>query len=185
MAQIILIHSVLGLRQAEHEIASEWRSDGHKVILPDLYRGQTAETYKDGFKLKDSVGERIVRERLADTVSSVTGDTVLAGVSLGAFLLGEHWGRENVIGAILLCGIAPWMNPRRPHFPVTAHMAQPDPFDDEAFITNWSADSGKVDLTFWRYEAVGHYFLDEALDDHEPEARRLCLGRTRSFLEQF
>lgn len=182
MVQVILLHSVLGLRQVEHEIASAWRAAGHEVALPDLYRGRTAKTYDDGFRLKDSVGEAAMRARLADAVRSAHGRVVLAGVSLGAHLLGEHWGRANVIGAILLCGVARWMEPRRPRFPVTAHVARPDPFDSDAYFEGWAADAGSVDLAFYRYEGAGHYFLDASGNDFDLHASAVCLARTQAFL---
>ena len=37
------------------------------------------------------------------------------------------------------------MVPRRPGFPVSAHIAQPDPFDDESYFEEW-AEGVALDL---------------------------------------
>ena len=47
-------------------------------------------------------------------------------------------------------------------------MAEPEPFDDEAFIGGWIAEARALPLAFevFRYPGAGHDFTDASLPDH-------------------
>lgn len=185
MAYVVLFHSVLGLRPAEREIAAAFEADGHVVALPDLYDGRMTNDYDEGFRLKEKVGDTVILARARTALAAAPADAVLAGVSLGAFLIGEFWGeRPHMSGALLLSGFAPWMDPRRAGLPVSVHIARPDPFDEEEVFTGWACEAGGVALEMHRYDGVGHYFLDRSLPDHDAAAAALCLERCRAFLGQ-
>lgn len=186
MADIILFHSILGLRPIELSIADKLAQDGHRVDVPDLFEGRTSHNYVDAFALKEKIGEAIIVARARAAVDAASSGVVLVGVSYGAFLIGDLWqDRASVRGALLLCGIAPWMTPRTVGLPVSAHVARPDPFDEEEVFSSWAADRSGVDLDLHRYDAVGHYFLDPSLPDHDPAAAELCMARARDFLARF
>ena len=63
-------------------------------------------------------------------------------------------------------------------------MAEPEPFDDEAFLQEWIADARRlpVDLKVHRYPGVGHYFTDATLPDFDAAAATLALDRAVAFL---
>ena len=108
------------------------------------------------------------------------------GVGGGASLIGQlGGGRPPGLLVLLLGGPAPGMVPRRSDLPVSAHIARPDPFDDEQLFTEWAGEAGGVDLELHRYDGVGHYFLDRSLPDYNAEAAALCLDRCRAFLGRF
>ena len=183
MADVVLFHSILGLRPAEQEIASLLAAEGHSVALPDLYDGRATDDYDAGFRLKEEVGEAAIEAHARAALEEAPEDAVLAGVSFGAFLVGRFWGeRPQMPGALLFAGGAPWMTPRRAGLPVSAHIARPDPFDDEAFFADWAAEAGAVALELHRYDGAGHYFLDRSLPDYNAAAAELCLERARAFL---
>ena len=183
MAHVVLFHSILGLRPTEQEIASALVKDGHSVALPDLYDGRATDDYDEGFRLKEEVGEAAIGAHARAALEEAPDDAVLAGVSFGAFLIGQFWGeRPRMPAALLFSGVAPWMTPRRPGLPVSAHIARPDPFDDEEFFTEWAAGAGDVALEMHRYDGAGHYFLDRSLPDYDAAAAELCLERSRGFL---
>lgn len=185
MVHVVLFHSVLGLRPAEQEVAAIFEADGHRVTLPDLYGGRAAESYDDGSRLNEEIGEGTIRARARAALADAPEDAVLAGVSFGAFLIGQFWGeRPRMRGALLLSGPAPWMEPRRTGLPVAAHIARPDPFDEEQVFTGWVGESGGVALELHRYDGVGHYFLDRSLPDYDPAAAEVCLARCRAFLRR-
>jgi dienelactone hydrolase len=185
MAHVVLFHSILGLRQAEREIASIFEADGHRVALPDLYGGRTTESYDEGFRLNEEVGQETIEARARAALAEAPDDAVLAGVSFGAFLIGRLWGeRPRMPGALLLAGPAPWMEPRRSGLPVSAHIARPDPFDEEQVFTGWAGEAGGIALDLHRYDGVGHYFLDRSLPDYDAAAAALCLERCRAFLQR-
>ena len=184
MPTVLLFHSILGLRAAEWEIAARFERGGHRVILPDLFDGRTTERYEAGFALKDRIGDDAIFARADVAVAAAPEDAVLAGVSFGAFLVGRFWGdRPKAAGALLFAGVAPWTSPRRVGFPVAAHIARPDPFDDEAVFEGWAAEAGGVSLALHRYDGVGHYFLDRSLPDYGEMAAEACLARSLRFLD--
>ncbi|MGI9505613.1 MAG: dienelactone hydrolase family protein [Geminicoccaceae bacterium] len=183
MVHVVLLHSILGLRQAEHDIASELEKDGQTVVLPDLYDGRSTDDYEAGFRLKDEIGDQTIMSRARAAIEAAPDDAVLSGVSFGAFLVGTFWGnRPAMKGALLFAGVGPWMEPRRRGLPVSVHLARPDPFDDESFFADWSADAGDAAVELHRYDGVGHYFLDRSLPDYDQAAAERCLERSRAFL---
>ena len=183
MAHIVLFHSILGLRAVERQIASIFEGDGHTVTLPDLFDGQSVEDYDSAFAMKKAVGNDAIMARARAAVNDAPEDAVLSGVSFGADLVGEFWeDRPHMAGALLFAGITSWMTPRRPGFKLSAHIARPDPFDDEAYFADWAAEKGEVDLQLHRYDDVGHYFLDPNISDYGADAAKLCLERCRAFL---
>ena len=183
MAHVVLFHSILGLRPVEREIASVFADDGHEVTLPDLFDGRTAEEYDAGFALRQEIGDAAIAARARAAIEDAPADAVLAGVSFGAFLIRHFWSdRPAMPGALLIAGVAPWMEPRRADLPVSVHIARPDPFDEEAFFADWAADAGPVPLSLHRYDGAGHYFLDRTLPDYDAQAADLCLARSLAFL---
>jgi dienelactone hydrolase len=140
MADIVFFHSVLGLRQAEREIAAALSDDNHCITLPDLYEGERTDDYDQGFRINDKIGQQPLVERARRALAEAPEEAVLAGVSFGAFLIGSLWSqRPRMPAALLLCGFATWMTLRRQGLPVSAHIARPDPFDGEEVFAAWDA----------------------------------------------
>jgi dienelactone hydrolase len=50
---IVLFHSVYGLRPAEITAAGRWRAGGHRVVTPDLYQEEAAVKITEGFALAE------------------------------------------------------------------------------------------------------------------------------------
>jgi dienelactone hydrolase len=63
-------------------------------------------------------------------------------------------------------------------------MAEPEPFDEEAYLQAWIAEAEAlpVALEVFRYARAGHFFTDRTLPDHDPAAAELALGRALAFL---
>ena len=100
MPHVVLFHSILGLRTVERDLAATLAGDGHVVTLPDLYAGQSADNYKAGFRLKEATGEAPIMDRARAALRNAPPDAVLAGISFGAYLVGQFWGeRPRMPGA--------------------------------------------------------------------------------------
>lgn len=180
---VMLFHSILGKRPVEDAIANTFRQDGHAVTVPDLFDGQRAESYDAAFALRRTIPDAQIAARVQAALATAEGPVVLAGVSFGAFLIGDLWhSLPHLRGVLLFSGIAPWPESKRPLPPVSAHIARPDPFDDEAFFADWQATAPDTALDLYRYDDAGHYFLDPALADYDATAASLCLARARAFL---
>jgi dienelactone hydrolase len=185
MVHIVLFHSILGLRAAERDLASAFEADGYSVALPDLYGGEATDDYDEGFRIKDTIGMAQIIDRARAALADAPEDAVLAGVSFGAFLIGEFWGeRSQMRGALLFAGGAGWAPALRKGLPVQAHIARPDPFEDEEFLAEWAGSNPGVALELHRYEGAGHYFLDRNLPDFKGDAAEMCLERSRTFLNR-
>ncbi|MEM9591944.1 MAG: dienelactone hydrolase, partial [Pseudomonadota bacterium] len=109
MANIILFHSVLGLRTVELDLANEWRAAGHEVTLPDLFDGETSETYDGGFAILERVALDTVEALAASIAETMPDEIVIAGVSMGAGIASHVWKRKpNAKGILFLAGMGPW-----------------------------------------------------------------------------
>jgi dienelactone hydrolase len=185
MAHVVLFHSILGLRPIERAIAAHFAEAGHSVSLPDLFNGKSTDDYDEGFALRKAFPTDDILSAASTAVLAAPEEAVLAGVSFGASLIGAFWElRPKMAGALIIAGTVDWRSPRRASFPVCAHIAEPDPFDDEAYFAGWAAEKGEVALEMHRYGGVGHYFLDPALPDYGSDAARRCLALSVAFLDR-
>ncbi|MFG3201793.1 dienelactone hydrolase family protein [Streptomyces sp. NPDC048192] len=182
---IMLFHSTYGLRPAVRDAADRLRMAGHEVWTPDLFEGRTFGTVEEGMEFNESVGreELLKRAVLAAAPYSDRG-LVYAGFSLGASVaqtlaLGDGKAR----GLLLLHGtsdIAP--NAHTDGLPVQLHVAEPDPFETDDWLTAWYLQMGRAgaDVEVYRYPGAGHLYTDPALPDYDREAAeatwRVALG---------
>jgi dienelactone hydrolase len=184
VAAIVLFHSVRGLRPAEHAWADRMRAAGHAVTLPDLFAGETSETVEGGLAIQERVGWDTMMARARTAVAPLP-ETVLAGISVGAQVAGEVWTeRPAAAGLLLLHGPCEVPESPRRGLPVQAHLAEPEPFDDEGYIADWAEAMRAAGLAFalHRYPGAGHYFTDASLPDHDPAAAALAAERVLAFL---
>jgi dienelactone hydrolase len=186
MATIVLFHSMLGLRPVETRAADRLRAAGHEVVTPDLYAGRTASTLDEGFLLKDHrIGWAVIEQRARQAVRDLPADTVLAGVSMGAGVVGTllpH--RPDSAGVLLLHGLAPIPATARAGLPVQLHVAAEDEFAPAADVSAWieAATRVGVDARVFTYQHAGHFFTDANLPDHHAGAATLAWQRALDFL---
>ena len=92
--------------------------------------------------------------------------------------------RPDAAGVLLLHG--PCEVPAKPRdgLPVQAHMADPEPYDDEAYLADWVEGMRRAGLGFelFRYPGAGHYFTDATLPDYDAAAHALAEERVLAFL---
>lgn len=182
MADILLYHSVLGLRPVELDLADQWRDAGHSVATPDLFDGRTADSYDAGFVILEDTGLRLVADRAVEAAVQAAGGVVLAGVSMGAGMAARAWKRRpDAKGVLFISGPGPWPETVT-GTPVQLHAARPEPFDEEAVFEKWEVENPGARLDVYRYDDVGHYFLDPALSDYSDAASRQCRKRCLEFL---
>ncbi|MEW2156725.1 dienelactone hydrolase family protein [Streptomyces sp. NPDC007189] len=182
---IMLFHSAYGLRPAVRDAADRLRRAGHEVWTPDLFEGRTFDTVEEGMEFNESVGkeELLKRAVLAAAPYSDRG-LVYAGFSLGASVAQTlALGDDKARGLLLLHGtsdIAP--NASTDGLPVQLHVAEPDPFETDDWLTAWYLQMGRAgaDVEVYRYPAAGHLYTDPGLPDYDREAAeatwRVALG---------
>jgi dienelactone hydrolase len=186
MSIVVLFHSVYGLRPAVLAAADRLRAAGHRVVTPDLYAGQVADTVEDGFALLDRIGEDLVYRRARAATRELPGDTVLAGFSMGAGiasrLLAE---RPEAAALLLLHGVAEVPTKVRAGLPVQLHIADPDEYDPPQVVADWRkrmTDAG-ARVEVFTYPDVGHLYTDPGVPDHDGPASELTWRRALDFLD--
>ncbi|RUW49559.1 MAG: dienelactone hydrolase family protein [Mesorhizobium sp.] len=185
MANMILFHSVLGLRRIERDLAERVRASGHAVTLPDLYQGAATDDLDEGFAIKARIGWDAICLKAREALASTPGDAVLAGISMGAGVVAEFWAsRPLAAGVLLLHGLATVPANTRPGLPVQLHVADTDPLFPEPDVRAWqeSAEAARADVQVFRYPNSGHYFSDPALPDYNGTAAAQLWSRTLTFL---
>ncbi|WP_221360263.1 dienelactone hydrolase family protein [Streptomyces beigongshangae] len=185
---IMLFHSTYGLRPAVRDAADRLRAAGHEVWTPDLFEGRTFETVEEGMAFKDELGrdELLRRAVLAAAPYSERG-LVYAGFSLGAataqtLALGD--GRAR--GLLLLHGTSDIAETASvDELPVQLHVADPDAFEPDDWLTAWYLRMGKAgaDVEIHRYAGAGHLYTDPGLPDHDEEAAEATWRVALGFLE--
>jgi dienelactone hydrolase len=186
VANIILFHSAMGLRDLERNAADRFRAAGHEVITPDLYDGQTAASAAEGAALMNGFGADALAERALKACSNLPSNTVLAGLSMGAELACQVWAkRAQTSGILLLHGLGEIPKWVRSGLPVQAHIAEPDAFISDEQATNWPMTAFRVGLAaeIYTYDGVGHLYTDAASPDYDAAAAAQTWERSISFLE--
>ncbi|WP_434588587.1 dienelactone hydrolase family protein [Streptomyces sp. A5-4] len=184
---IILFHSVYGLRPAVHAAAERLRAAGHQVHVPDLFDGQTAGTTEEGMALKDSFGrdELLKRAVLAAAPHSESG-LVYAGFSFGGSVAQTlALGDEKARGLLLLHGTSDIaQDASAPDLPVQLHVADPDPFEPNDWLNAWYLQMRRIgtDVEVYRYPGAGHLYTDPELPDFDAESADLTWKVALGFL---
>ncbi|MEU3502447.1 dienelactone hydrolase family protein [Streptomyces hundungensis] len=185
---IMLFHSVHGMRPAVREAADRLRAAGHEVHVPDLYEGRTAETAEEGARLKDEIGkeELLKRAVLAAAPYSERG-LVYAGFSLGGSIAQTlALGDEKARGLLLFHGTSDMAeNTSVDELPVQLHVADPDPFESADWLNSWYLQMRRADadVEIYRYPGAGHLYTDPGLPDYDEASAELTWRTALGFLD--
>jgi dienelactone hydrolase len=185
MVQVVVFHSAYGRRQAEADAAARLRAAGHDVITPDLYDGQTATTLDAALALMDTMGWEVICARARRALEMVPETAVLAGLSMGAGVIGSVWDqRRTAAGVVLLHGIAPIPASARRGLPVQVHLAENDPFASRQDVAQWQADAARAGLAaeVFTYPGAAHFYTDPCLADYHSASASHTWQRVTAFL---
>src|SRR5262245_35910529 len=101
MANVVLLHSIYGLRPAVLSAAGRLRAAGHTVVTPDLYAGEVADAVEDGRAIRRRIGtDTLLARAMAATAGSPPG-TVYAGYSMGSGIAEYLAQRDPGAGGII------------------------------------------------------------------------------------
>jgi dienelactone hydrolase len=171
----MLFHSVYGLLPGVHDAAGRLRAAGHRVTVPDLFDGRTAETAEEGREIKDDIGgDELLRRAVAASAAHSDAGLVYAGFSLGAALAQTiALGDERARGLLLLGGTSDLPDDASADgLPVQLHVADPDPFETQDWLSAWYLRMRRAgaDVEVFRYAGAGHLYTHAELPDHDAEA---------------
>lgn len=186
--QIVLFHSVLGLRPAVRSWADRLRAAGHLVHTPDLFDGEVFDTQEEGMRKRDALGIPALMQRAQQSVADLPAEIVVAGFSMGAAaaeLLAIT--RPGVRAAILMHGALPLAAMEAdawPPVPLQIHHASGDPLVDAGAVRALAAAAraANAPTEVYVYERGGHLFADPASPDHDAGSAELMLRRSLDLL---
>lgn len=186
MTEVVLFHSAYGLRPAVRAIADRFRRHGHRVTVPDLYGGATADTLAGALALRDAIGREALLARAREVVADTPPGAVLAGLSLGA-ALAQHLaaGDPTLRGLLLMHGTTDPPPLVGVGLPVQLHVGADDPFEEPAWVRQWASGmrrAGAVVEVFTH--PGGHLYTDPDLPEHEIESTEATLLGALVFLDE-
>jgi dienelactone hydrolase len=188
--EVVLFHSVLGLRPGVMEWADRLREAGHRVHTPDLYSGEVFDDLSAGMGHLESIGGiGALIERSQAAVAELPRDVAYAGFSNGggsAELLALS--RPGAVGVVLMHAALPveafgcdaWPS----SVPLQIHYAEEDPCRDPQAIASLarSVSLSGADIELWYYPGSGHLFADPGHPDFEAGAAESMFRRCAEFL---
>ncbi|MPY53824.1 dienelactone hydrolase family protein [Streptomyces acidicola] len=185
---IMLFHSTHGLRPAVRDAADRLRAAGHEVWTPDLFEGRTFDTVEEGMAFKDETGKDELLKRAVLAAAPYSGrGLVYAGFSFGAATAQTlALGDEKARGLLLLHGTSDIAeNASVDELPVQLHVAEPDPFEPDDWLSAWYLRMRAIgaDVEVYRYRGAGHLYTDPGLPDYDAEAAEATWKVALGFLD--
>lgn len=198
--EIVLFHSVLGLRPGVKKAAEKLENEGYVVHTPNLYDdGVVFDDYQKAMDYVESIGSYPeLLKRTRDAVADLPEEIIYAGFSNGA--AGAEYlalARPSAKAAILFSGAIPLEmllqiggHPQQgwhKSVPVQLHYAQNDPFRNNEWVDSFrqSVTSSGGQFDFCEYPAAGHLFTDESLpDEYNEESTRQLWENVFRFLNK-
>lgn len=195
MAEVVLFHSVLGLRPGVIAAADRLRAAGHTLHTPDYYDGEVFDDLNDGLRKEDTLGYQEVMRRAREAVARLPAELVFAGFSLGAvlaeLLAASRPGAQGVVlmhGAVPVEGFSEFGVERWPEgVPVQVHYAADDPWVEAKEEVAPLGDAvRRVGAAFeeFIYPGSGHLFADPGLPDYDRASSEEMWRRVLAFLDR-
>jgi dienelactone hydrolase len=196
MAEVVVFHSVLGLRPGVIAAADRLRAAGHTIHTPNLFDGEVFDDLDDGQRKEEALGYQEIARRAKEAVAELPAGLVFAGFSLGAVhaeLLAAS--RPGALGAVLMHGAVP-VEGLREFFgvdrwpegvPVQVHYAALDPWveaDEEVVPLGDDVRGAGAAFEAHAYPCSGHLFADPALPEYDRASSEAMWERVLAFLDR-
>src|SRR5215217_1521585 len=196
MAEVVLFHSVLGVRPGVIAAADRLRAAGHTVHTPDLYDGEVLDDLDEGMRKEEALGYREIARRARETVAGLPEGLVFGGFSMGvahAELLIAS--RPGALGAVLMHGAVPveglseffgvdgWPE----GVPVQVHYAAGDAWveaKEEVAPLRDAVTGARAAFEEYVYPGSGHLFADPGLPEYDRASSEEMWERVISFLDR-
>lgn len=191
MANVVLFHSVLGLREGVKAAADMLRRRGHTVYVPDLFDGEVFDDYGRAMVRFEEIGLHELMERVRNAVADLEGELVFAGFSIGggfAEMMAVTHPRAK--GCLLFHAALPLRELELESWPekvpVQIHYAAGDPWRNDDWVAAFSEDVHRsgAELEFYEYFCEGHLFADPDLPEYDRKSANLLWARVLIFLDK-
>lgn len=184
MADVIVFHHAQGCTPGVRSFGERLVAAGHRVIVPDLYDGQTFESLDDGVAYAESIGFDTLLEHGAAIAATTDGPFATVGFSLGV-LPAQHLAQTHsrAVGAVL-CHAAIPLGTFADTWPagvaLQLHAAPNDRWGDFDDAEALAAAVPGAEL--FADDTTAHLVADPGLPDHDPVIAELIMERTLAFL---
>src|SRR5215204_982592 len=187
MAEVVLFHSVLGLRPGVIAAADRLRAAGHTIHTPDLFDGEVFDDLDDGQRKEEALGYQEIARRAKEAVAELPAGLVFAGFSLGAvhaeLLAASRHGAVPVESLSEFFGVDRWPE----GVPVQVHYAALDPWveaDEEVVPLGDDVRGAGAAFEAHAYPCSGHLFADPALPEYDLASSEAMWERVLAFLDR-
>ena len=197
MAEVVLFHSVLGLRPGVIADADRLRAAGHTVHTPDLFDGEVFDDIDDGMRKEESLGYQEIFRRASEAVSGLPAGLVFGGFSMGvSYAEVLTASRPGSLGAVLMHGAVPVEGGLREYFdidrwpegvPVQVHYAADDPWvEKKEEVDPLGREVREAGASFeeYVYPGSGHLFADPDFAEYDRASAEAMWERVISFLDR-
>ncbi|MGA2141131.1 MAG: dienelactone hydrolase family protein [Brevinematales bacterium] len=189
MANIILFHSILGLRAGVKKTAERLNENGHKVYTPDLMNGEIFEEEFSATRRYQEIGIAEMMRRARTALQGYPEDAFYAGFSFGGVCaLAFSATRKGARGCIALHAAVPpnalGMKEWPAYVPVQVHFADRDIWRNQEnidLLKKSVKDSGSI-FEYFGYPLGGHLFTDPDMPEYNPDASGQLWQRVDRFL---
>jgi dienelactone hydrolase len=196
MAEVVVFHSVLGLRPGVLGAADRMRAAGHTVHTPDLFEGEVFDDIDDGMRKEESLGYREIARMTEEAVTGLPAGLVFAGFSMGISY--AEWltaSRPGALGAVLMHGAVP-VEALTEYFgverwpegvPVQVHYAVDDPWVEagqEVVPLGEDVRGAGAEFEEYVYPGSAHLFADPDLAEYDRASSEAMWERVIAFLDR-
>lgn len=186
---VLLLHPWWGVTKAVRWWAEQLAAAGRRVVVPDLYDGQVAETVDEARDLQDRMDEKAAVafvERCADDLGTDGTPYAAMGFSMGATYACLLGGRGATSPAEIVAFYGGW-KPRGEDVRtrvVQLHLVPDDEYcsDDEVAYTTESFSTFGVPVETHVYEGAGHWFAEPGSPAYDEAATELARTRVLALI---
>lgn len=196
MAEVVMFHSVLGVRPGVLGAAERLRAAGHTVHTPDLFDGEVFDDLDDGMSKEETLGFREIARRAEEAVAGLPAGLVFAGFSMGvAYAEQLTASRPGALGSVLMHGAVP-VETLTEYFgverwpegvPVQVHYAADDPWveaEQEVAPLGDAVRGAGAEFEAYVYPGSGHLFADPDLTEYDHASSEAMWERVIAFLDR-
>ncbi len=189
MVNVVLTHSALGL-DSNLESWAEWlRGEGHEVMAPDLYGGDTFDNLEAGLHRSESLEMTKAVQAIQGIARELDSPVVLMGFALGAGVSEIAALTEKGIAGLILVGAAAspdWFgNPPWPEgLKAQVHYAAEDRSIEPSEVAALAETAPPGALEVFEYPGASHLFAFPNFVDYEPLAADRLRTAVRAFLKE-
>ncbi|MDW3213945.1 MAG: dienelactone hydrolase family protein [Ilumatobacteraceae bacterium] len=184
MVDVIVFHHALGVTAGVRAFADRLMAAGHRVMVPDLYDGETLDTIEAGVGHAEAIGFDTIIDRGVAVVTATDEPFVTIGFSLGVLpaqsLAQTH---RRAVGAVL-CHAAIPLGTFADDWPegvaLQLHNAPDDSWGDLDEAQALAAAVPGAEL--FRYDTARHLVADSSVDDYDADIAEQIIDRTLMLL---